>query len=109
MDILQFVDRYGLPLVVVALVATFIKRDLWPFVTAQLTRWQDERKAEREAFTATLADLTQIAESGHAARAERDRLLYAQLDAMTTTLTEVLTHTREIWRTVHDQGDAPTK
>lgn len=96
MDILTAVDRYGLPLIVVALVATFTKRDLWPFLVAQTARWQDERRAEREAFTNALRNLTQVAEAGHAARAERDRALYDQLHAMTQAIAEVAIITREL-------------
>lgn len=99
MDTLTAIEKYGLPLVIIALVSLFTKRDIWPFITKQIDQWQADRKVERQQFIDSLKDLTRIAETGHAARAERDRMLNDQMQHMTSAIAELAIILRELKHT----------
>lgn len=109
MDAFTIFDKYGLPLLIIALASVFIKRDLWPFLTVQITQWQLDRSKEREAFLRSLADLTAAANTGHSARMERDHALTQQLEALATAVNQMAVLVQHNYNMLQDIATRQTK
>jgi hypothetical protein len=102
MDAFTIFDKYGLPLLIIALASVFIKRDLWPFLTVQIQQWQADRAKERDAFLSALAELTTAANTGHNARLERDHILSDQLHSLTAALDQLASMVQQNYNTLRD-------
>jgi hypothetical protein len=50
MDWGQFLNTYGLPLTILALLVWFFFHDLWPFARRQIDAWIADVKAERKGW-----------------------------------------------------------
>jgi hypothetical protein len=96
MDLVTFLDRYGLAVTLLGVIGLALKRGVWPFIVEQVNLFQHERAQERDAFIASLTALQQTAESGHAARAERDRQMADQLHSMASAIAELAIVLREV-------------
>lgn len=102
MDLFAAFDKYGLPIVILIIVSVFVKRDLWPFLTVQITQWQLDRSKERDAFLSALADLTAAANTGHNARLERDHALNDQLNSLATAINQMAVLVQHNYNMLHD-------
>jgi hypothetical protein len=100
MDIGTAIEKFGFPLAAFIGIALSWDRKIWPFIVAQITGWQADRKAERDAvaadrtherdaFIANLAALQQTASAAHLARAEHDRIIAEQIEAMAKAVQQV--------------------
>lgn len=101
MNLFDAFDKYGLPIVILIMLAIFIKRDVWPFLTLQVQQWQIDRTKERDVFIASLHALQQTAESGHASRAERDRMVNEQLEALAKAVQQVAVLVQHNYNALH--------
>lgn len=100
MDIGTAIDRYGIPIAIIIGIGVSWDRKIWPFIVAQITTWQADRKAEREcmtdnrikerdAFLASLTALQQTADAAHQSRIDQDRIFAQQIEAMAKAVQQV--------------------
>lgn len=89
MNALDAIDKYGLPITIVVLLAVFWKRDIWPFLTTQINTWQAERTAERKQYIDSINALTTVATESHATHAALMREQAMQLQSLTKSVSEI--------------------
>jgi hypothetical protein len=101
MDALTVAKDYGVPLLILLGLYRIWRINLWPFLTDQVKAWQADRKAERdstsaerraerEAFISSLAGLQTVTAEGHAATAERDRIIAEQIESMAKSVQQIV-------------------
>jgi hypothetical protein len=112
MDIGTAIEKYGIPTAILIIVVIAMDKRVWPFIVAQVTAWQADRKAEREAvtadriherdaFLAALANLQTAAAAGHAAAADRDRVIAEQIESMARSVKEIALLTKHNYSALH--------
>lgn len=102
MDVITVIEKFGIPVALLIGIAVVWRKDIWPFIITQLTRWQDERTAERVAFVAALAALNQTANDGHALRTERDLIVSQQIEALAKAVQQVAVLVQETYNYMRD-------
>lgn len=112
MDTITAIERIGIPGAALLAVALLVDKKVWPFVVAQITAWQADRKAEREtmaadrvherdAFLSALANLQAAAAAGHAAAADRDHVIAEQIESMAESVKEIALLTKHNYSALH--------
>jgi hypothetical protein len=100
MDVGTAIEKFGVTTTLIIIIVIALDKRVWPFIVAQIEAWQADRKAEREcitadrirerdAFIANLTALQATANAAHMARAERDRAIAEQIEAMATAVRQV--------------------
>lgn len=101
MDALTVIDRYGIPFALLLALALVWRKDLWPFLTTQITVWQTDRANERNAFLAALANIQAAAAAGHAAASDRDHVIAEQIESMAQSVKEIALLTQQNFSALH--------
>jgi len=82
METLTTIERYGLPIAVLAFLAITWSKQIWPFITTQISTYQIERTHERDAFLASLTALENAATAAHLAAAANTVTLALQMESL---------------------------
>jgi hypothetical protein len=112
MEIGAAIEKFGFPLAAFIGIALSWDRKIWPFIVAQITGWQADRKAEREGFNAdriherdaflsALAGMQAAAAAGHAAAADRDQVITEQIESMARSVKEIALLTKHNYSALH--------
>ena len=88
MDITS-IERYGLPIAALAFLAWIWMRQIWPFLTTQITLWQSDRAKERDAFIASLKALEMMATEAHLAHSVDSKATMLQVEALALAVRQV--------------------
>jgi len=86
---LTTIERYGLPIAVLAFLAFVWMRQLWPFLVTQITLWQNDRAKERDAFIASLKALEMMASEAHIAHSVDSKATMLQVEALALAVRQV--------------------
>lgn len=79
MDWIQIGSTFGIPVLLLAGIAFFTVRNIWPFVVKRIEQNDERHRIETERFLTTLDNVTKA----HTAETEaRDRVQAAQNDAI---------------------------
>lgn len=79
MDWIQIGSTFGIPVLLLAGIAVFVVRSVWPFVVKRVEQNDERHRLETERFLTTLDNVTKA----HTAETEaRDRVQAAQNDAI---------------------------
>ena len=81
MDI-SIIERYGLPIAVLAFIAFIWMRQLWPFLVTQITLWQSDRAKERDAFIVALKSIEAMGNEAHLSHGIDNKATLLQIEAL---------------------------
>ena len=112
MDIGTAFEKFGIPTAILIVTTIGLDKKVWPFIVAQISAWQSDRKAEREttaagrvherdAFLSNLSALQQTANAAHLARAERDCIITEQIEAMARAVQQVAVLVQQNYDALH--------
>jgi len=86
---LTTIERYGLPIAVLAFLAFVWMRQLWPFLVTQITLWQNDRAKERDAFIIALKSIEVMGNEAHRAYSTDNQAMLLQIEALALAVRQV--------------------
>lgn len=89
MDFSQFIRELGLPVAIIAGVAWFVAREVWPFVKQRIETAHTDRLAQQQQFFDTLSKFAELVTTQRQATLTTLAQLTDQLEAVTNTLGNV--------------------
>jgi hypothetical protein len=112
MDTITVIERIGIPGAALFAVIVMLDKKVWPFIVAQITAWQTDRKAEREsmaadrvkerdAFLASIAGFQQTANAAHQARINQDIAFAQQVEALAKAVQQVAVLVQHNYNALH--------
>jgi septal ring factor EnvC (AmiA/AmiB activator) len=90
MEPIQFIKELGFPFAVIAGVAWFVSREVWPFAKQRIEAAHSDRLAQNQQFFDTLSKFAELVTTQRQATLTTLAQLTDQMEAITHTLSNVV-------------------